>query len=159
MRCHFFSLKSANIFKDNILRWQVCSKLDKYSHCWWECKLIWYFWRIISQVIPKALKIFIFRGSITPFPLRGCSEYFQRVERCGNNFTLEKPDKHCIIQVNPISWSWTPRSTSTVQNQVDGGVPVVAQELANPTSNREVMSSSLGLPQWAKDLALLWTVG
>ena len=34
------------------------------------------------------------------------------------------------------------------------GVSVVAQWLANPTRNHEVMSSIPGLAQWVKDLAL-----
>ena len=35
-----------------------------------------------------------------------------------------------------------------------GGVPVVAQQLMNPTRNHEVVASIPGLAQWVKDLAL-----
>ena len=34
-------------------------------------------------------------------------------------------------------------------------VPVMAQWLTNPTSNHEVVGSSLGLAQWVNNLALL----
>ena len=36
------------------------------------------------------------------------------------------------------------------------GVPVVAQQVKNPTSIHENEGSIPGLAQWAKDLALLW---
>ena len=36
----------------------------------------------------------------------------------------------------------------------NGGVPVVAQWLTNPTRNHEVAGSVPGLTQWVKDLEL-----
>ena len=36
------------------------------------------------------------------------------------------------------------------------GVPVVAQWLANPTSDQEVVGLTPGLAQWVKDPVLLW---
>ena len=43
----------------------------------------------------------------------------------------------------------------TVKNIADHGVPVVAQQLTNPTRNYEVEGSIPALPQWVKDPALL----
>ena len=40
-------------------------------------------------------------------------------------------------------------------SKLDVGVPVVAQWLANPTGNPEVVGSIPGLPQWVTDPALL----
>ena len=34
----------------------------------------------------------------------------------------------------------------------------MAQWLTNPTRNYEFVGSNLGLTQWVKDLALLWSV-
>ena len=39
------------------------------------------------------------------------------------------------------------------------GVPVVAQQLMNPTTTREDLSLILGLTQWVKDLVLSCGVG
>ena len=41
-----------------------------------------------------------------------------------------------------------------LNNEETKGVPVVAQWLANPTRNHEVVGLIPGLAQWVKDLAL-----
>ena len=41
------------------------------------------------------------------------------------------------------------------QTEKDGGIPVVARWLMNPTRNHEVVGSIPGLVQWVKDPLLL----
>ena len=48
-----------------------------------------------------------------------------------------------------LCMQWAQPKTNT-----NRGVPVVAQELTNPTRNHEVAGSILALAQWAKDPAL-----
>ena len=55
--------------------------------------------------------------------------------------------KCCIVKNQNVSL--------VLKKSLQCRVPVVAQQLTNPTRNHEVSGSIRGLAQWVKDLALL----
>ena len=50
------------------------------------------------------------------------------------------------------------RINQKVKQKLFGRIPIVAQQVTNPTSNHEVAGSIPGLTQWVGDPALLRTV-
>ena len=52
MRRHITLIRMAIIRKSaNNKCWEGCGKKGNFSHCWWECKLIWPLWRTLWRFL------------------------------------------------------------------------------------------------------------
>ena len=57
MRYQLTPVRMANINNSGKKRrWQGCGERGSLLHCWWECKLVWPFWRTVWRFL-KKLKI------------------------------------------------------------------------------------------------------